>query len=272
MARDAFADLDEAGALAEAETEGTIPKEEAPAETAPPAEDEPQLETAEETTAEETLPEEEEVPPEPADDKPRTVPYDRLEDMAGRLHKAEARVDELTRRALRDEKPEPAEPEPEIDSDVAALIGPVIAKAIKPLEEARQKQADKDEQEQQVQTALANLEEIMPGFGDLYPEVIKRFDAMPEDKRFKMDNPAGAITIAHQIKAEQTGEQPATQTGLKSLKKRAHSETTPNPPRKDTGVTAQQINDMSLDEFDAYVEGLEDSKYKQPDGIDPMIR
>ena len=272
MARDAFADLDEAGALAEAETEGTIPKEEAPAETAPPAEDEPQLETAEETTAEETLPEEEEVPPEPTDDTPKTVPYDRFEEMVGRVHRAEGQVDELTRRALRDEKPEPVEPEPEIDSDVAALIGPVIAKAIKPLEDARQKQADKDEQEQQLQAALTSAEEMMPGFGDLYPEVQKRFDAMPDDKRAVMDNLAGAITIAHQIKAEQTGEQPAAQTGLKSLKKRAHSETTPNPPRKDSGVTEQQIKAMSDKEFAAYVEGLEDSQHKQTDGIDPMIR
>jgi len=272
MARDAFADLDEAGALAEAEVAGTIPPEEAPAETAPPAEDEPTLETPAETTAEETLPEEEEVTPEPADDTPKMVPYDRFEEMVGRLHQAEGRVDELTRRALRDEPTEPVEPEPEIDSDVAALIGPVIAKAIKPFEEARQKQADKDEQEQQVQTALANLEEIMPGFGDLYPEVIERFDAMPEEKRLKMDNPAGAITIAHQIKAEQTGSQPAAQTGLKSLKKRAHSETTPNPPRKDSGVTAQQINEMTGPEFETYVKGLENAQYSQPDGIDPLIR
>lgn len=203
--------------------------------------DEP-ADTAEAPVAEETP-----APP-AAPEAPKAIPYDRFAEVASDRDRLREQNDHLMRLALRDQATPPAPPRgpvgSDIDPDVRALIEPIIDARLQGLEPLLA------EREREIQ--LDQAEELMPGFrAQWWDKVQAEYAKLPESAKPHFNHPVGAVALAGIIRDREESEK---RVSKEPLKKRAHSEAVPNPPRKAPTLSPNDIERMSSEEFNRFVE------------------
>ena len=197
-----------------------------------------------------------------AQGNPRSVPYERYEEMAARRREAEARNDELMRYVLSGRSPAPAAEEEPTDPDVERSVAPIIDRKMRGVEEliARQRHSDQ----------LAQLEELSPGAAKMWPEIQAEFRSLPLHLQPDFDGIAGAVALRARIDAR--AKKP-TAEAANALKRRAHTEASPGTnTRGNTAPTGRDIKQMTTAEFARYLEKAAAGPSRETDGYDPLIR
>lgn len=208
-------------------------------------------------------PEPEVEDPEPEEEAERQIPYSRFQETVDRAKRAEDRLDELMRMHLNgQQQDEPSEQTtPDVDPDVESVVKPIIDRELAHLEPLLQRQRTENQ--------VAEAENLMPGFKDLWPQVQEEYKSLSPEQQAQFDSVTGAVALAGMIQARTPNTTPSAK---KDLTRRAHSESQPNPPR--TGarkISAEDINNMTQEQFDAFVKA-QTSHGEVQEGVDSLLQ
>lgn len=211
-------------------------------------------------------------PEEPKTEPERMIPYSRFEEEVQARRRLEARMDDLMRVALsRPQEAPSGEQEstsPDLDPDVVAMVKPIVEREMEPLKEVRE--------ERELAKKLELGESQMEGFRELWPDVQKEFQALPQELQAEFDTLGGALELARRVKARREAAAAPTpeereSERLEKLERRAHSESTPNSrPSTRRRISAADIMDMSAEDFEKF----KAAQLARPGGydVDPLIR
>ena len=217
------------------------------------------------------LPEKLDEAPPPAETKPEPVTppaqtdsvQERIAELTRERNEERKRNDELMRAILRGEVPgrtqEPKVEPIEIEPETRAAVEQVVKETVKPLDPLL---AEAEERKN-----VQECEGLMKGFSDLWPEVKAAFAEMPPEQQVRFDNQAGAIAIAHQIKARKDA--------AAAMPNRAHSETKPNQttgPTQRPRLSSTDVWGMSDEQFEKFVRAQTGRGEADLNYVDPLVQ
>lgn len=186
----------------------------------------------------------------PQGEADESIPKERFDEINERLLAAEARNDRLMEQVLSSQsQPDntQAEPDVEIDEDVAKLVDPIIKQRMRELEGRVDPLLKESELTQQFQ----QLEGVMPGISDMIPDIRDKFNQLPSDQQAIFDTPAGAIALAQMVNAEggSAGSNIAGRAHLEGGAGRAQSHS-----RSGGEIDPAVINNMTDEQFKEFMD------------------
>lgn len=201
---------------------------------------------------------------EEGDEPPKAVAYERFKDVTDRLRQQEARVDELMRIILS------ARTAPAGGEDGAPSIDPDVKASVKPILDERLGEYDEVLRAHRHEQSMAQLEELSPGIGKMWPQIKAEFNKLPASVQPHFDNMGGAVALREKIEKRAA----AKATADASSRRRAHTEAAPA-----TGgqggrqVSAQDVKKMTRAEFESFTESLRNQRRgRADDEYDSLIR
>lgn len=180
---------------------------------------------------------ESEAQPETEPQKPKTIPFERFQEVYADLKTArqghqqlQNQVMDLQRQLFEATKPQKqAPPAPKIDPEIDEIINPSISSRLSPLEQrlARQEQLNAALYSERVAAkAWGYVEEAVPDLKELIPDIEAYLESIPQARANKItSDPDLVIQMAELVRAmKQAGKSVGVQVAKQDLKQRSKSD------------------------------------------------